>query len=681
MRTLDPLNGMKIQGKLTLALTLFGTLLVVAMAIPFHREMVRTLENRQYHLLETVLDSRMESIRHSIELRQEQARKIARTWLPSRIEPGVPPDNELKERLEAHLTGILHSGLIGMVDPESSPDNPSGWVRLTIRGLDGEKWVESGFRSGSENFTSRDREDLSEANEVVQLVWAGPNRSEPRLKMIQPVIHAESGRQSAYLVVEMRLDWLNSIALDRTGLGESGEVMVFAETGEEYRLLTPLIHETLAPSPLLELEGVESKGSLSLTREDLQAGVREGEMARSVTDYRGVEVRCEWAAMPGLNWIVATKMDRSELFTPIVRMNQVVGWSLAGILLFAMVLAWAMARTLSEPIEKLTFLFGKISRGEAVQPVRVMRKDELGELAQRANDSITYLNRIRHHADRITKGDTHGTLAPLDPRDRLGRALEAMTFSIRRYRSRIARLLRESRRQNRRLNEQRSEIERELVIRQCLQQRLLEAHDRERQHVGRELHDGLGQMLTGIRMVSEQLASSMRIKGDARAEDVAEISTLIQEADEFVRTLSRGMALQDVTSAGLDTLILNLCENMEKLFGVQARLLMEGELELEGPIATAIYRIVQEAVTNAVRHADPDWVEVRIAEERRDVRFSIRNNGKPFRSSEPDREGVGLQTMAYRASALGGELKIESESDGVTSVHGRIPYQKVEVSG
>lgn len=669
---------MKIQGKLTLALALFGLLLIFAMTLPYYREMSRTLESQQFQLLEIVLDSRIESIHHTVELRQQQAEQIARTWMPGRIIPDEPLTDEHRERLGAHLSGIVHGELDSthaIVDPSL---DLSGVVRLGIRDLDGDLLVWSEPDPGDPFGRLSDdlRNELEQHGEAIRTVWRGAESETPRLLLFQEIRNSDSGERSALLEMEIRINGLNRIALDRTGMGESGEVLLFAKRENDYRLVTPLRHvEGLAGSG--EMNGrAEVGGVIELSDPDLEAGVREGQTARAVRDYRRVEVRCEWASISELDWIVVAKIDRNELYAPIGRMNRILGWSIAGVLLFALFLAWGMARTLSEPIRKLTALFGRISRGEAARPVRVERGDELGVLAHRANDSIHYLNRIRRHADRISGGDFTGNLEPVGPADRLGKALKAMTESIRRYRSRIARLLRESRQQSQRLSDQREEIRQELSMRRSLQQRLLKAHDVERQQIGQELHDGLGQMLTGIRMLSEQFATQLRERGDTNAESVAEISEMVQEADEFVRVLSRGMALHDITSAGLDRLLRNLCENMEKLFGIGPILVLEEDLELESSVAMAIYRIVQEAVTNAVRHADPGWIRVEIYSSGDQVRFQVQNNGIPFQESDRRNGGLGLQAMEYRASVLGGFLRIEPEKGGVTRVYGDIPRKQ-----
>ncbi|MGM0505786.1 MAG: histidine kinase [Bacteroidota bacterium] len=671
---------MKIQGKLTLALALFGLLLILAMALPFYRESSRTLERQQHQLLETVLDSRIESIHHTMELRRQQAQQIARTWMPARIVPREELDEELRSRLIAHLTGIVRGDTDSTRTLSDFAPEQAGIDQLSIRDLDGDLLVRSDTdsRAPSDRLPKGLLEELQKNGEAVRSVWRGTGSENLRLLFYQEVRNADTHEQSAFLEMEIRIEGLNRIVLDRTGMGESGEVLLFAEREDVYRLVTPLRHTGGSEGSSGSGDREEIGRVLELTDTDLVEGVRKGVAARAVRDYRQVEVRCEWASVPELGWIVAAKIDRDELYVPMSRMNRVVGWSVAGVLLFALLLAWAMARSLSEPIRKLTTLFKRISRGEAVQPVRVEREDELGELAQRANDSIHYLNRIRHHANRIAGGDPSGNLKPVGPEDRLGKTIVAMTSSIRRYRIRIARLLRESRRQTRRLSAQREEIRQELVMRRKLQQRLLEVHDRERQQVGRELHDGLGQMLTGIRMLSEQLASRLRKQGEASAESVAEISGMVREADEFVRVLSRGMALHDVGSTGLDPLLRNLCDNMEKLFGIQPTLEIEGDLKLENSVAMAVYRIVQEGVTNAVRHADPDWIQVEVCSEGDQIRFQVRNNGIAFRESNRRNGGLGLQTMEYRASVLGGFLRIESETDGITRVFGEIPCKQYE---
>lgn len=111
-----------------------------------------------------------------------------------------------------------------------------------------------------------------------------------------------------------------------------------------------------------------------------------------------------------------------------------------------------------------------------------------------------------------------------------------------------------------------SNIIKNISERRDLERRISDISNQERRRIGQDLHDGLGQMLTGIRMVSENLAKKMKNKGLSQADEIKQISEMVQEADEYARTLTRGMVQIDLENKGLSTALQELCLHSEKLF-------------------------------------------------------------------------------------------------------------------
>ncbi|MGF1669644.1 MAG: PAS domain S-box protein [Balneolaceae bacterium] len=224
-----------------------------------------------------------------------------------------------------------------------------------------------------------------------------------------------------------------------------------------------------------------------------------------------------------------------------------------------------------------------------------------------------------------------------------------------------------------------SGIIKDITNRKILEKRVLEISDEERKRIGQDLHDGLGQMLTGIRMISENLARKLKANSVPGAEEVAEIAKMTGEADEYARSLTHGMIEVDLEKNGLDAALQNLCRRNKKLFNVECVYQTDGKVIIEKhTIALNLYRIAQEAIHNAVKHGEADLVTVRLSNTGKHTSLIITDNGKGFPDgSDPVHEGfdtgMGIQIMKYRAGLLGGIFEIVRSDDEKTHVRCLIP--------
>jgi two-component system sensor histidine kinase UhpB len=203
-------------------------------------------------------------------------------------------------------------------------------------------------------------------------------------------------------------------------------------------------------------------------------------------------------------------------------------------------------------------------------------------------------------------------------------------------------------------------------------QLVMRAQEEERRRLARDLHDEVNQALTAILLRLEALAQDTPA---AQAEEVAELKRLVNQAMDELLNLARQLRPSALDDHGLLPAIDAQLKRFAARTGVEVRLEAEGDPESLGEdVQTAIYRVAQEALTNAERHAGATVVEVEleVSEERQELR--VRDDGRGFdpggvvQHGAGPAAGLGLRGMAERARLVGGELDVRSAPGGGTSV-------------
>jgi signal transduction histidine kinase len=213
-----------------------------------------------------------------------------------------------------------------------------------------------------------------------------------------------------------------------------------------------------------------------------------------------------------------------------------------------------------------------------------------------------------------------------------------------------------------------------------LSSHLQTVREEERTHVARELHDELGQLLTALKMD----ISLLRTETPSSENSLARLESMNSLADEALGTIHR--IASDLRPVMLDDLGLKsavewLVEGFRKRYSsIVCNLVFDlGDYKIEGEPATAAYRIVQECLTNIVRHAKASKVHIVIAvRKQRQLIISVQDNGCGLQDPRPRSGGFGLLGMRERANALGGFLTIESMSGEGVSVDVTIPLSNIE---
>ena len=198
-----------------------------------------------------------------------------------------------------------------------------------------------------------------------------------------------------------------------------------------------------------------------------------------------------------------------------------------------------------------------------------------------------------------------------------------------------------------------------------LQRALLDVTAREQRKLGYDLHDELGQVLTGISMFAASLAASERAAGRPAADRLAELAGLARQAIGTCRAIAHGLSPLHFAAGGLVEALCELVRQQQQGFGAQIELHVVGAAPITlGPEALEhLYRIVQEAVTNARRHAHATLIAITLDAQPQEVRVEIEDDGGGF-DRAGDSSGMGLRIMEFRAAMLGGTLTIEPRPTG-----------------
>jgi signal transduction histidine kinase len=219
----------------------------------------------------------------------------------------------------------------------------------------------------------------------------------------------------------------------------------------------------------------------------------------------------------------------------------------------------------------------------------------------------------------------------------------------------------------------------DITRRKELEREVLEIVAREQRQIGQELHDGVGQELTGLGLMAQSLA--LRLPEDAAEKRV--VLRLVAGFDTLrrkVRELSRGLVPVHVESRGLSAALDDLATRTTEMSGIPVTADCPEWVELpDHESATHLFRIAQEAVGNALRHGQPQHIRLSLLTEPNGLRLRINDDGIGIRSSPDQGNGLGLRIMMYRAGLIGGVLQIAPSQGGGTVVTCTLPRSKGNV--
>jgi len=224
-------------------------------------------------------------------------------------------------------------------------------------------------------------------------------------------------------------------------------------------------------------------------------------------------------------------------------------------------------------------------------------------------------------------------------------------------------------------------ILRDLSDRRRLESRLSDVQVEERRHMARELHDEIGGHMTGVGLLAQTLHSELADAASPLAARTQELVRSINDAHQRLRAVVRGLMPVEAMPEGLMAALEQLAHQCQTAYGIPCRFRCEPPVYVEDSTsALHLFRIAQEAVSNAVRHAQPAQITIVLERTSRGLEIHVTDDGKGIGEVPPGSPGIGLESMRQRARQLGGECTIRLQESGGTIVNCWIPYSGLRAS-
>lgn len=212
-------------------------------------------------------------------------------------------------------------------------------------------------------------------------------------------------------------------------------------------------------------------------------------------------------------------------------------------------------------------------------------------------------------------------------------------------------------------------LTKEIAERERLEKEILEVSEREQRRIGHDLHDGLCQHWAATAMAGQVLGEKLAAKSLPEAADATEVVRLVEDGITLTRNLAHGISPAEMETEGLVTAFRDFAVNISRMFKVDCRFECNLPPHIEDPaVATHLYRIVQEAVNNALRHGKPKQIVISLSSRKGCLELTVEDDGGGLPDDWQKGRGMGTRIMAHRAAMIGGTLSIEPNPTGGTFV-------------
>lgn len=214
----------------------------------------------------------------------------------------------------------------------------------------------------------------------------------------------------------------------------------------------------------------------------------------------------------------------------------------------------------------------------------------------------------------------------------------------------------------------------DVTDRRKLKSQLINIADEEQRRIGQELHDSVGQELTGVAMLVEALVNRLQANSSTEALLAAKIRDGVRRSHIQVRSLSRGLMPIEMDSHELPFALDELAQRAREQGQCACRIECDGVDGVgDSTRGMHLYRIAQEAVSNAMRHARPKEIVIRLHQNSDSIILTIQDDGNGISDPHSVRQGSGIRIMTYRANLLGGTIAFHPAAGGGTVVACTIP--------
>jgi len=218
----------------------------------------------------------------------------------------------------------------------------------------------------------------------------------------------------------------------------------------------------------------------------------------------------------------------------------------------------------------------------------------------------------------------------------------------------------------------------EMQERRRLEKELIEAGEREQRRIGHDLHDSLCQHLTGTALAGQVLGQRLKDKALPEAAAANRLVELVEEAIDLTRTLARGLHPSEMQAERFVDNFQELATGTSERFNISCKFECPQAIPLhDASTITHLYRIAQEAISNAIRHGKARRINIGLDSADGETVLTVTDDGTGLRKDAHPTNGMGLRIMAYRASMIGGIFEIESLPHHGTRVTCTLPAATV----
>lgn len=434
------------------------------------------------------------------------------------------------------------------------------------------------------------------------------------------------------MLIQLPVHAINRIMTENEGLGTTGESYLVG-TDSLMRTDSRFIKQSSALRLAVKTAPVRSA----------LAGLSSTMQAR---DYRNIEVLSAFAPLQNgaLRWAIIAELDVDEITIPIaVARRRIIAIGIGITLLMAGV-SWYAARRVSDPILRLQAHLSAIAQGNLpATPLIAKQRNEIGTMTQELNTMTASLREATLFAQNIGKGKFDAECTPRSDGDILVIALNDMKRELQRLLA----------------DEQQQAAQRTLAF--------IEGEERERARISRDVHDGVGQILTALRF------NIARVSDDPIR---SELFDLVDDAMAEVRSVSHNLMPAVLVDFGLEAALEHLCTKSGEAAHVRiAYTVIPLPLRLDTAREITVYRIAQEALSNALRYAEASLIALtfRPNADGTALYLHIRDNGAGFDIATAQ-HGNGLVNMQERAALFGGKVHITSAHGIGTDIVLEIPF-------
>lgn len=217
---------------------------------------------------------------------------------------------------------------------------------------------------------------------------------------------------------------------------------------------------------------------------------------------------------------------------------------------------------------------------------------------------------------------------------------------------------------DRRVDERTAALEREMAERRRLDQEIARIADRERHRLGQDLHDRLGQHLTGTALTAQLLKEKLVARSAPEVGEAEKLVRYVEEGIDLTRKLARGFFSPEVDAEGLIVALQHLAEKLTERFHVDCTFDGDASIRIhDSTIANQLYRIAQEAATNSIKHGAAKHIDIWLAANGPELCLTITDDGAGFPDNRPQSEGLGLRLMRYDATLSGGTFDVRRNGE------------------